>query len=129
MDYEQLTTLHLTTVAPAAVIGAYILLNPKGTPVHRALGKIYMLLMLITALLSLMMPAKIGPALFGHFGVIHLLSLVALSAVIGAYRAARQGDIRRHKLNMYGLYVGGVLVAGGFTLMPGRYLNTLLFGS
>jgi uncharacterized membrane protein len=52
---------HLFTVLPAALLGAYLMLKPKGTPVHRLLGKVYMVLMLTTATLSLLIPATVGP--------------------------------------------------------------------
>ena len=67
-------SLHLATVAPAAVIGAYLLLRTKGTSFHRLLGKAYMALMLATALFSLCIPATVGPQVLGRFGAIHLLS-------------------------------------------------------
>ena len=60
MTYMQLTYLHLGTLAPAFVIGTYLLLNRKGTPAHRLLGKIYMVLMLFTAIVTLFMEAVIG---------------------------------------------------------------------
>ena len=69
---------HLFTVLPAALLGAYLMLNPKGTPVHRLLGKVYMVLMLTTATLSLLIPATVGPQLVGHLGLIHILSFVVL---------------------------------------------------
>jgi uncharacterized membrane protein len=120
-------SLHLATVTPAAVIGAYLLLRAKGTPFHRLLGKAYMVLMLTTALLSLLIPAAVGPQLLGHFGAIHLLSLLVLYSVPGAYIAAKKRNVPAHKSHMIGVYVGGVLVAGLFTLAPGRYLHQLLF--
>ena len=52
MTYMQLTYLHLGSLVPAFVIGSYLLLNRKGTPVHRLLGKIYMGLMLFTAIIT-----------------------------------------------------------------------------
>ena len=121
-------SLHLATVAPAALIGAYLLLRAKGTPLHRLLGKAYMVLMLATALLSLLIPAAVGPQFLGHFGAIHLLSLVVLYSVPGAYIAARKHNVAADSSHMIGVYVGGILVAGLFTLAPGRYLHQLLFG-
>ncbi len=44
-----------------------------------------------------------------------------------AYLAARRGDIKQHKGNMIGLYVGGLLSAGSFTFAPGRLLHSSLF--
>ena len=84
--------------------------------------------MVATALVSLCMPARVGPQLLGHWGVIHLLSLFTLNVVPCAYLAARRGNIHAHRGNMIGLYVGGILVAGAFALAPGRLLHGWLWG-
>jgi uncharacterized membrane protein len=128
MTYLTLAYLHLATVLPAFVIGTWQLLRPKGTPVHRVVGHVYLLLMLATALIALLMPAQVGPRWLGHFGFIHLFSLMVFISVPRSYRAARRGDIRRHRDSMIGVYVGGLLIAGGFALMPGRLLHHWLFG-
>lgn len=127
MTYTELAYLHLATVFPAFLIGTFILLNRKGTPMHKVLGKIYMLLMLFTGIVTLFMPAAVGPTLLGHFGFIHLLSFLALYSVPAAFFAARRGDIKTHKSNMIGLYIGGIIIAGGLTLLPGRLLNSWFF--
>ncbi len=128
MTYMQLTYLHLGTLAPAFVIGTYLLLNRKGTPAHRLLGKIYMVLMLFTAIVTLFMKAVIGPLFLNHFGYIHLLSLFVIYTVPTAYTAIRSGNIRVHRRKMIGLYVGALLVAGSFTLTPGRLMHSWIFG-
>ena len=126
MSYLQLAYLHLATVLPAFLLGTYLLMARKGTPIHRVLGKIYMLLMLATAITTLFMPVHIGPQFLGHFGFIHLFSMLTIYAVPKAYFAIRRGDVRTHRLNMLGLYLGGVLIAGSFALMPGRLLHNWL---
>lgn len=128
MTYVQLAYAHLATVFPAFLIGTFLLLNKKGTPFHQRLGKVYMVLMLFTGVVSLFMSAEVGPTVLNHFGFIHLLSLLVLYCVPAAYFAARSGNINAHKGNMVGLYMGGILVAGGFTFLPGRLLNNWLFG-
>jgi uncharacterized membrane protein len=40
----------------------------------------------------------------------------------------RRGNISGHRNAMLGLYVGGLLIAGGFTLFPGRLLHRVFFG-
>ena len=119
---------HLATVLPAAVLGAWLLLRPKGSPMHRLLGKAYMSLMLVTALITLFIEAQVGPQFLSHFGAINLLSVLVIYSVPRAYFAAKAGDHRTHRSNMLGVYLGGILIAGAFTLVPGRYLNGLLFG-
>ena len=128
MTYTQLVYLHLATVLPAFVIGAFQLLRRKGTPSHKLLGKIYMVLMLATGLITLLMPAEVGPRFLGHFGFIHAFSFLALYSVPSAYFAIRRGNIKLHRANMIGLYVGGILIAGSFAFAPGRMLHEWLFG-
>ncbi|MCV6621108.1 MAG: DUF2306 domain-containing protein [Cellvibrionaceae bacterium] len=129
MSYESLMFLHLLTVGPAALIGIYLFLRRKGTAIHKLLGKTYMVLMLLTAIITLFMPAAVGARLLGHFGFIHLFSLLTLYAVPTAFFAARRGDIAAHKGPMIGLFIGGVLIAGTFAFMPGRILHGWLFGA
>ena len=86
-----------------------------------------MLLMLATAVISLFMSAEVGPTLLGHFGFIHLFSILVLFTVPGAFIAARNRNIAAHRSNMIGVYLGGILVAGGFAFAPGRLLHTWLF--
>ena len=73
MSYEQLAYLHLATVVPDFAIGTWLLVRRKGTPSHRALGRVYLVLMGVAALVSLCMPARVGPQLLGHWGLIHAL--------------------------------------------------------
>ena len=87
MTYLQLAYLHLGTVFPAFLIGTFLLLNRKGTPAHKVLGKIYMSLMLVTAIVTLFMSAGVGPTLLGHFGFIHLFSFLVFYSVPTAYLA------------------------------------------
>lgn len=127
MTYHQLAYAHLATIVPAFLIGTTLLFMRKGTRRHKALGRIYMPLMLVTAVITLFMPAAIGPRLLGHFGYIHGFSALALYSVPTAYLNARRGNIRGHRNAMIGLYIGGLLIAGAFAFMPGRLLHQWLF--
>jgi len=127
MDYNQLAYLHLATILPAFLIATYLLINRKGSPLHKALGKTYMGLMLFTAMVTLFMPAQVGTAFFSHFGFIHIFSFSVFLTVPMAYFAARTGKLKLHIGNMIGLYMGGILIAGAFAFSPGRLLHTLMF--
>lgn len=120
--------IHLITVIPCVFIGAYLLLFSKGTKWHRSLGKYYMISMMVTAIVSLFMPAMVGPQFFGHFGYIHLFSLLTLWSVPTAYIAVRKGQIKKHKIKMVLLYIGALMIAGGFTFVPGRFMYEVFFG-
>lgn len=127
MTYYQLAYAHLATIIPAFLIGTALLFMKKGTPRHKLLGRIYMPLMLVTAIITLFMPAHVGPRIGGHFGFIHLFSLLVLKSVPSAYIYARRGNVAKHRSAMIGLYVGGILIAGSFAFMPGRLMNQWLF--
>lgn len=127
MSYQYLAYLHLATVVPAFLLGTYLMFRNKGTPSHKLIGKFFLSLMLVTSVITLFMTAQVGPKLMGHFGFIHLLSLNVIYGVPTAYFAARHGNIRKHKLNMMGMYFFGLIVAGAFAFMPGRLLHHWLF--
>lgn len=127
INYDTLMYLHLFTVVPCFFIGTLLLLIKKGTGIHKNFGRIYMVLMLITALITLFMPAQVGPRFLGHFGWIHSFSLLTIHAVPTAYIAIKKGNVRVHKRKMILRYFGAIIIAGGFTFVPGRYLHELLF--
>jgi len=128
MNYEVLMNAHLATVIPCFVIGTVLLLIKKGTVFHKISGRIYMVLMLVTATITLFMSAKVGPKLFNHFGWIHLFSILTIHAVPTAYTAIKRGDVKTHKRKMILLYFGAIIIAGGFTFVPGRYFYSVFFG-
>ena len=124
LDASPAVQIHVAAVLPAAVLGAYILLNSKGTPLHRLLGKIWMVLMAITSLSSFFIH-EIN--LFHGFSPIHLLSAFVLAGIWRSISAARAHNIRAHKASAIGMYFGGIVVAGLFTLVPGRIMNAVVF--
>ncbi|NVK31136.1 MAG: DUF2306 domain-containing protein [Gammaproteobacteria bacterium] len=120
--------IHLWTVIPAALLGLAMFINKKGSPMHKRLGKLWMLLMVVTAMASLLISAKVGPVLMQRFGLIHLLSIVTMIGAWLAITAARGGDIKRHQRIVTLMYVGGIGIAGSFAFAPGRLLHGWLFG-
>jgi uncharacterized membrane protein len=74
------------------------------------------------------MPAQIGPQMLNHFDWIHSFSILTLYTVPTAYIAVKKGNIKSHKRKMILLYFGAIIIAGGFTFVPGRYLYEVFFG-
>lgn len=128
MKYIDLLYIHLGTVIPCFIIGTLLLSIKKGTVIHKKLGRIYMILMLITAMVTLFMPAQVGPTILNHFGWIHSFSFLTIYTVPTAYLAIKKGNVKVHKRKMILLYFGAIIIAGGFTFVPGRYLYNLFFG-
>ncbi len=126
--YETLRTIHLIAVIPCMAMGVYLIyFSKKGANLHRGIGGTYMILMLIQAIVSLGMNARVGPQFLNHFGWIHLLSFLTIYTVPKSYFYLRQGNFKAHARSMLLLFWGGLVIAGGFTLVPGRFLHQLLF--
>lgn len=124
LDAPLAVQIHVLTVIPAALLGALLLLRPKGTPLHRMLGKVWLLLMLVTALSTFFIHEI---RLLGPFSPIHALSVYVLIGVWQAIAAARRRDIRAHRRHVTCMYFGGIVVAGLFTLLPGRLMHEATF--
>lgn len=117
-------TLHLVTAIPAIPLGGYLFATRKGGPRHRMLGKVWLALMLTTAVSTLF----IRNLNQGGFSWLHLLTLLTLVAVPQALLSARRGDIAAHRRHMLTFYLGSMIIAGGFTFLPGRTMWQWAFG-
>ena len=117
--------LHTYCALLSILIGAVQFMRKKGGSSHRLLGRTWVGLMAIVALSSF---AIFEIRLLGPFSPIHLLSLLTLGTLVVAIQAARAGNIQRHKQALASLYGFGLVLAGAFTLVPGRILHQVLFG-
>jgi len=113
------------------VFGLSIFARKKGTKVHRLTGRAYVFFMVVTAV-SAFFIRSVGPnetySLLTNFSAIHLLIPLTLVYLFLAIRAIRKGDVKAHKLSMIFTFVGGIVVAGAFTFLPGRHMHSLFFG-
>lgn len=116
--------IHLATVLPAVPLGAWLMLARKGTPHHRQLGKLWVALMVITALAALFIRQVNG----GEFSPIHLFVPLTFHGAWKTIATARRGDIAAHKKALIGFYLGALTIPGLFAFMPGRLMGTWLFG-
>ncbi len=118
--------IHLATVLPAFLIGGAMLLLPKGTRNHKLAGRIYVALMLVTATATIFIGTP-GTGIGGSgFSFIHIFTVITFMGVPYAIWAAKTGRIDAHRSAMQGMFVG-LCIAGGFAMLPGRLLATVLF--
>ena len=122
--------IHMTAAILAIATGPAALWARKGRTqyprVHRAFGYAWVTLMLVATISAIFIKAAAGPSWNG-FGVIHLLIPVTLFGLFGAFWFLFRGNIAGHRKSMQNLYIGACVVAGAFTLLPGRYLGNLVF--
>ncbi len=117
--------LHGLAALLALVIGCLQLVATKGTTSHRIGGYVWLVLMMCVAISSFWIHTI--NTVFG-FSVIHLLSIFVIVSLPIAVLEARRGNITRHRKIMRGNYIGGLVIAGFFTMAPGRLLGRLIFG-
>ena len=109
--------IHLVFALLAVPLGLINLIGEKGTFRHKVIGWFWVI--------------GVGIASVGSFGIrelnpgslswIHGLSVFTLFCLISGIIAIKRGDVRRHRNFMIGTFLG-LLLAGGFALMPGRYI-------
>lgn len=116
--------LHVAVVLPAVPLGAWILWRPKGTSIHKFAGRLWAMLMLITAVDSYWLRTLDSGS---GLGPIHLLSALTLVSVPMGIFYIRRGDVAAHVRAMRGNYIG-LCIAGTAALIPGRFLGALFFG-
>jgi len=93
---------------------------------HRVAGWVWVMLMLTIAVSSFLIHTI---RVWGPFSPIHLLSLFTLAVLPVVVLAAHRHDLRHHQRAMIGLFIGALVIAGVFTLLPGRIMSTVVFGS
>ncbi|KKB77871.1 hypothetical protein VW35_14605 [Devosia soli] len=118
--------IHAFTASLAVPIGGFVLWRKKGTALHKLLGPVWVILMFIAATSALFIHEI---RLIGPFSPIHLFTIFTFVALFNGLRAIIvHHDVARHRGSMQALYVGALLLAGAFTLLPGRRMNAVLFG-
>ena len=115
--------LHAIMAIVAVILGGIQLSMKKGGSIHKLLGRIWVGLMLIVAISSFFIHEI---KLWGAYSPIHLLSLLTIFTLgVGIYYV-RVGNVKRHKQTMIALYFFALIVAGFFTLYPGRIMHQIL---
>lgn len=117
--------LHAFAALAAFALGLVQLLAPKGTAAHRALGWVWAALMATVAGSSFWIHTI---RTFGPFSAIHALSLFTLATLPVALLHARRHRVAQHRFAMLALFTGALVIAGAFTLYPGRIMHRVVFG-
>jgi len=118
--------IHAFAAMGAFALGLVQFAAPKGTLPHRTTGWIWVVLMVFVS----------GSAFFIHeirvwgpWSRIHFLAIFTLVMLPLAVIHARRHQVVQHKSRMIGIFVGGLLIAGAFTFLPGRIMNAVAVGN
>lgn len=117
--------IHAFAAMAAFALGVVQLSAPKGTLPHRTVGWIWVSLMLVVSISAFFIHTI---RLWGPWSPIHLLAIFTLIMVPLAVLRARRHDVAHHKWAMISIFTGALVIAGAFTLLPGRIMHAVVFG-
>jgi uncharacterized membrane protein len=117
--------IHAFAAITAFALGLVQLSAPKGTLPHRTLGWVWVVLMLVISASSFLLH---GIRMWGPWSPIHILSVFTPIMLVLAVLAARGHRVRAHRIMMTSLFAGALVLAGLFTLVPGRIMHSVVFG-
>ena len=118
--------LHAFAARAALVLGLVQFAAPKGTLPHRTIGWIWVVLMAVVAASSFWIHQI---RLVGPFSPIHVLSIFTLVVLPLAVWRAHTHRVADHRRMMIFIFAGALVVAGLFTLLPGRIMHHVIFGA
>ena len=117
--------IHAIMAMIAIILGGIQLSMKKGGAIHKLLGRIWLGIMMFVSISSFFIHEI---KLWGAYSPIHLLSLWTIFILgVGIY-FVRVGNVKRHKQLMIATYFFALIVAGFFTLYPGRVMHQILIG-
>ena len=125
LDAAPAIPLHAFAAMTAFVLGVVQLAGPKGTLPHRTLGWIWAGLMMLVAASSFWIHQI---RLWGPWSPIHLLSIFTLTMLPFGVWMARRHRVVDHRRIMILIFSGALVIAGLFTLLPGRIMHSVVFG-
>lgn len=126
LDASPAIQIHAFAAIAAFGLGIVQLSAPKGTLPHRMTGFLWVTLMVIVCFSSFFIHEL---RMWGEWSPIHLLSIWTLGVLPFAVMHAHRHDVARHKKAMLSLFAGALVIAGLFTVWPGRIMHAVLFGS
>jgi uncharacterized membrane protein len=116
-----LVVAHVVGALTSVALGGYqVWRRPRGDRRHRLLGRVWVALMLWTAVSSFW----IRDINEGAFSWLHVLSVVTLVTVTLGVVQVRRGNIPAHRGNMVGSWLGAVGAMVAAVAVPGRMIPT-----
>jgi uncharacterized membrane protein len=125
LDAAPAVPIHAFAAMGAFALGLVQFAAPKGTLPHRTIGWIWVALMAAVAVSSFFIHQL---RIVGPWSPIHLLSIFTLAMLPLAVWRAHTHRVADHRRIMILTFTGALVIAGLFTLLPGRIMHAVVFG-
>ena len=117
--------IHAIAASAAFGLGLVQFAAPKGTLPHRTIGWIWVALMIVVSVSAFFIHEI---RLWGPWSPIHFLAIFTLIVLPIAVWHAHSHAVKKHRNRMAALFIGALVVAGAFTLLPGRIMHAVVSG-
>ena len=126
LNASSVIQLHAVAALSAFVLGLVQLSAPKGTIPHRIVGWVWVAIMLAVSISAFWIHAI---RLWGPWSPIHVLAILTLIMVPTGVLFARRHAVAHLRWTMISIFVSALVITGLFTLLPGRIMHAVVFGS
>jgi len=132
LDAHWIIQIHAFAAMTAFFLGVIQLAAPKGTLPHKSLGLVWVILMSMIAISSVFIgrPTEPGDPFWARFSPIHIFTVITTVGIVGGVQHLLAGgpNLKKHKGPFTGIFIGGLVIAGGLAFLPGRIMHAVVFG-
>ena len=133
LDAPWVIQVHAFSAMAAFILGVVQFTAPKGTLPHKTIGFVWILLMAAIAVSSIFVRPALHPGISvtQWFSWIHIFTVITAIGLLGGTAFLLRGgpNLKKHKGPFLGIFIGGLIIAGGFAFLPGRIMHEVAFGS
>lgn len=117
--------VHVVAAMTTLGIGIFLMFAPKGFRMHKTFGWAWVISMAITAGSSFLITGIFQSS----YSPIHALSAWTMISLPFGIAAVKRKKVAKHRKTMTDMFVGGMVIAGLFSLLPGRMLFHVFFAT
>lgn len=115
--------IHILVAIVATCLGAFVLMRRKGTKAHKMAGRIFSILMIMTAVTAIFIRQLNN----GNFSWIHIFVPITFIGMYQIISSIRRGDVKAHKKHVLTMYFAALMIPGGLSFLPGRTMWMMFF--
>lgn len=124
--------IHAFSAMAAFALGVVQFAAPKGTLPHKSIGVVWVLLMAAITVSSIFIRPAFYPGLpfIQWFSWIHIFTVITAIGIVQGLGLLIGGGpkLKKHSGPFLGIFIGGLVIAGGFAFLPGRIMHQVVFG-
>lgn len=132
LNASPIIQIHAFGAMAGFVLGLIQFAAPKGTLPHKTLGLVWIVIMAAVAISSAFIypPPKPGDPFWARFTPIHIFTVLTVVGLARGVSILLRGGprMRFHGQPFMSIFIGGLIIAGILSFLPGRIMHQVAFG-